>query len=77
MEDDVKQAMGHAEKVETRDLQAETDEIEQDAKAEGVEQAADHATKDGPGFFLVHTTWVITAVIHGGRCCHCGGVVGR
>jgi uncharacterized membrane protein len=40
MEDDVKQAMGHAEKVETRELQADTDEIEQDAKAAGGEQAA-------------------------------------
>ena len=40
MEDDVKQAMGHAEKVETRELQADTDEIEQDAKAAGGEQTA-------------------------------------
>jgi hypothetical protein len=40
MEDDVKQAMGHAEKVETRELQADTAEIEQDAKAAGGEQTA-------------------------------------
>jgi uncharacterized membrane protein len=40
LEDDVKQAMGHAEKVETRELQADTDKIEQDAKAAGGEQAA-------------------------------------
>jgi hypothetical protein len=33
MEDDVKQAMGHAEKVETRELQADTDEIEQGEQA--------------------------------------------
>jgi hypothetical protein len=32
--------MGHAEKVETRELQADTDEIEQDAKAAGGEQTA-------------------------------------
>ena len=34
MEDDVKQAMGHAEKVDTRDLQADTDEIEQERPPE-------------------------------------------
>jgi uncharacterized membrane protein len=43
MEDDIKQSMNHAEKVETRELQADTAEIEQDAKAAGGEQAAEDA----------------------------------
>jgi hypothetical protein len=47
MEDDIKQSMNHAEKMETRELQADTAEIEQDAKAAGGEQAAeDAATED-------------------------------
>jgi hypothetical protein len=47
MEDDVKQAMGHAEKVETRELQADTDEIEQDAKAARGEQVTKDAATEG------------------------------
>ena len=48
MEDDVKQAMGNADKVETRELKADNAEIEQDAKAAGGEQAAagEQATED-------------------------------
>ena len=47
MDDDIKQSMNHAEKVETREPQADTAEIEQDAKAAGGEQAAeDAATED-------------------------------
>jgi uncharacterized membrane protein len=47
MDDDIKQSMNHAEKVETRELQADTAEIEQDAKGAGGEQAAeDAATED-------------------------------
>jgi hypothetical protein len=40
MEDDIKRSMEKAEKVETKELQADTTEIEQDAKAAGGEQAA-------------------------------------
>ena len=47
MDDDIKQSMNHAEKVETRELQTDTAEIEQDAKDAGGEQAAeDAATED-------------------------------
>ena len=38
MEDDIKQSMGKADKVETREIKADTAEIEQDAKAAGGEQ---------------------------------------
>src|SRR4030095_1772359 len=40
MEDDIKRSMEKADKVETKQLQADTTEIEQDAKAAGGEQAA-------------------------------------
>ena len=40
MEDDIKQSMSKAEKVETREIKAYTAEIEQDAKAAGAEQSA-------------------------------------
>jgi uncharacterized membrane protein len=40
MEDDIKQSMSKAEKVETREIKADTAEIEQDAKAAGGGQAA-------------------------------------
>ncbi len=43
MEDDIKQAMNGAEKVETKELKADTSQIEQDAKAAGAEQAAEDA----------------------------------
>jgi hypothetical protein len=39
----VKQSMNHTEKVETRELQADTAEIEQDAKAVGGKQATEGA----------------------------------
>src|SRR6187549_2017245 len=40
MEDDIKQAMNSADKVETKELKADTSQIEQDAKAAGGQQAA-------------------------------------
>jgi hypothetical protein len=40
MEDDIKGSMAKAEKVETKEIKADTAEIEQDAKAAGGEQAA-------------------------------------
>jgi hypothetical protein len=40
MEDDIKQSMSKADKVETREIQADTTEIEQDAKAAGGDRAA-------------------------------------
>jgi uncharacterized membrane protein len=43
MEDDIKQAMNSAERVETKELKADTSQIEQDAKAAGAEQAAEDA----------------------------------
>jgi uncharacterized membrane protein len=43
MEDDIKQSMSKAEKVETREIKADTAEIEQDAKAAGGEQAVEDA----------------------------------
>ena len=50
MDDDIKQSMNHAEKVETRELQTDTAEIEQDAKdakdAGGEQAAEDAATED-------------------------------
>jgi uncharacterized membrane protein len=47
MEADIKRSMEKADKVETRELQADTDVIEQDAKAAGGEQtAADADTED-------------------------------
>ncbi len=43
MEDDIMQAMNSADKVETKELKADTSQIEQDAKAAGGEQAAEDA----------------------------------
>jgi hypothetical protein len=43
MEDDIKQAMNSADKVETKELKADTSQIEQDAKSAGGEQAAEDA----------------------------------
>jgi uncharacterized membrane protein len=43
MEGDIKQAMNKADKVETKVLTADTEQIEQDAKAAGGEQAAQDA----------------------------------
>jgi hypothetical protein len=43
MEDDVKQAMNNADKVETRELKADNADIEQDAKAAAAEQATEDA----------------------------------
>src|SRR5512132_2194829 len=43
MEDDIKQAMSSADKVETKELKADNSQIEQDAKAAGGEQAAEDA----------------------------------
>ena len=43
MEEDIKRSMEKAEKVETREIKADTDEIEQDAKAAGGQQAAEDA----------------------------------
>jgi hypothetical protein len=43
MEDDIKQAMNGADKVETKELKADNSQIEQDAKAAGGEQAAEDA----------------------------------
>jgi uncharacterized membrane protein len=40
MEDDIKQSMSKAEKLETREIKADTAAIEQDAKAAGAEQPA-------------------------------------
>ena len=40
MEDDIKDSMPKADKVETREIKADTSEIEQDAKAAGGDQAA-------------------------------------
>jgi hypothetical protein len=43
LEDDIKQSMSKAEKLDTRQIKADTAEIEQDAKAAGGEQAAGDA----------------------------------
>jgi uncharacterized membrane protein len=43
MEDDIKQAMNSAEKIETKELKADTSQIEQDAKAAGGAQATEDA----------------------------------
>ena len=43
MEDDIKGSMAKADKVETREIKADTSEIEQDAKAAGGDQAAETA----------------------------------
>jgi uncharacterized membrane protein len=43
MEDDIKGSMTKADKVESREIKADTTEIEQDAKAAGGEQAAEDA----------------------------------
>jgi uncharacterized membrane protein len=43
MGDDIKRSMGNAEKVETREISADTSQIEQDAKAVGGEQATEDA----------------------------------
>jgi hypothetical protein len=43
LEDDIKQSMSKAEKLDTRQIKADTAEIEQDAKAAGGEQAAEDA----------------------------------
>lgn len=43
MEDDIKQSMAKADKVESREIKADTTEIEQDAKAAGGEQSAEDA----------------------------------
>jgi uncharacterized membrane protein len=43
MADDIKQSMSKADKVETREIKADTAEIEQDAKAAGGAQAAENA----------------------------------
>jgi hypothetical protein len=40
VEDDIKQSMGKAEKVESREIRADTAAIEEDAKAAGAEQSA-------------------------------------
>jgi hypothetical protein len=40
MEDDIKQSMTKAEKVESREIKADTAAIEKDAKAAGAEQSA-------------------------------------
>jgi hypothetical protein len=43
LEDDIKQSMSKAEKLDTRQIKADTAEIEQDAKAAGAEQPAEDA----------------------------------
>jgi uncharacterized membrane protein len=43
MEDDIKRSMEKADKVETKEIKADTAEIEQDAKAAGGQQAAEDA----------------------------------
>ena len=43
MEDDIKQSMGKADKLETREIKADNAEIEQDAKAAGAEQVTEDA----------------------------------
>src|SRR5215208_7143293 len=43
LEDDIKQSMSKAEKLDTRQIKADTAEIEQDAKAAGGEQATEDA----------------------------------
>jgi len=43
MEDDIKQAMNSAEKVETKELKADNSQIEQDAKAAGGAQGSEDA----------------------------------
>jgi uncharacterized membrane protein len=43
MEDDIKQSMSKADKVESREIKADNTDIEQDAKAAGGEQAAEDA----------------------------------
>ena len=43
MEDDIRQAMNSADKVETKELKADTSQIEQDAKSAGGEQVAEDA----------------------------------
>jgi uncharacterized membrane protein len=43
MEDDIKQSMSKADKVESREMKADTTEIEQDARAAGGEQATEDA----------------------------------
>ena len=43
MEDDIKQAMNSAEKIETKELKADNSQIEQDAKAAGGAQATEDA----------------------------------
>ena len=40
MEDDIKQSMSKADKVESREIKADTEVIEQDAKAAGATPAA-------------------------------------
>jgi uncharacterized membrane protein len=46
MEDDIKGSMAKAEKVETKEIKADTAEIEKDAKAAGGDQAAETAAGD-------------------------------
>jgi uncharacterized membrane protein len=46
MEDDIKQSMAKADKVESREIKADTTEIEQDAKAAAGQQSAEDATED-------------------------------
>jgi hypothetical protein len=43
MEDDIKQSMAKADKVESKQIKADTAEIEQDAKAAGGQQSAEDA----------------------------------
>jgi hypothetical protein len=43
MEDDIKRSMEKADKVETKEIKADTAEIEQDAKAAGGQQAPEDA----------------------------------
>jgi uncharacterized membrane protein len=43
MEDDIKRSMAKADKVETKEIKADTAEIEQDAKAAGAEQTTEEA----------------------------------
>jgi hypothetical protein len=43
MEDDIKRSMEKADKVETREIKADTAEIEQDAKTAGGQLAAEDA----------------------------------
>ena len=63
MDDDIKQSMNHAEKVETREPQADTAEIEQDTKAVEASRPPRTPPPKTDGFVQVHTIWVTTAVI--------------